>query len=160
GHAARARGRRHRRRNLVFSDQENNRIRQLNLANNTVTTLAGTGPSSFAGENAPALSSTLASPMGVAATADGKILFAERDANRVRMLAGGVITTVAGDGVDSFGGDGGAALDATFRLVEGVAQDAAGNLYISDSGNNRIRKVDGATGTVSTIAGNGTTTFG
>jgi sugar lactone lactonase YvrE len=146
--------------NLVFSDQENNRIRQINLANNTVTTLAGTGPANFAGENAPALSSTLASPMGVAATADGKILFAERDAHRVRVLAGGVINTVAGDGVNSFGGDGGPALDATFRLVEGVAQDTAGNLYVSDSGNNRIRKVDAATGAVSTIAGNGTTTFG
>jgi sugar lactone lactonase YvrE len=145
--------------NIVFSDQENNRIRQLNIANGAVTTLAGTGPSGYAGENVPA-ASTIASPMGLAATADGRILFAERDAHRLRALAGGTITTVAGDGVASFGGDGGAALDATFRLVEGAAMDAAGNLFISDSGNNRIRKVDGATGAVSTLAGNGTTTFG
>jgi len=145
--------------NIVFSDQENNRIRQLNLANGQVTTLAGTGPSGYAGENVPA-ASTLASPMGMAATSDVRILFAERDANRLRALAGGTITTVAGDGVAEFGGDGGAALDATFHLVEGVAADASGNLFISDSGNNRIRKVDGATGTVTTIAGNGTTNFG
>ena len=136
--------------NLVFSDQENNRIRQLAVAGGAVTTLAGTGPSGFAGENAPAPSSTLASPMGVAATGDGRIVFAERDAHRVRVLANGTINTAAGDGIARFGGDGGAALDATFRLVEGVAQDASGNLFISDSGNNRIRKVDAATGLVST----------
>jgi sugar lactone lactonase YvrE len=146
--------------NLVFSDQENNRIRQLNLATNAVTTIAGTGPSGFAGDNVPAASSTLASPMGLAAAADGRILFAERDSHRVRALANGTLTTVAGDGIARFGGDNGPALDATFRLVEGVAADSAGNLFVSDSGNNRIRKVDGATGVVTTIAGNGTTAFG
>jgi sugar lactone lactonase YvrE len=145
---------------LVFSDQENNRIRQFNLANGAVTTLAGTGPSSFGGENVPGASSTLASPMGLALTTDGRLLFAERDAHRLRALANGTLTTVAGDGVDTFGGDGGPALDATFHLVEGVAADASGNLFVSDSGNNRIRKVDAASGTVTTIAGNGTTTFG
>lgn len=146
--------------NLVFSDQENNRIRQLNLANGAVTTLAGTGPSGFGGENVPAATATLASPMGLAATSDGRILFAERDAHRLRALANGTITTVAGDGIARFGGDGGDGLDATLRLVEGVAADAAGDLFISDSGNNRIRKVDGTTGKITTIAGNGTTTFG
>jgi len=145
--------------NLVFSDQENNRIRQLSLANNAVTTLAGTGPSGFGGDNVPATSSTLAAPMGVAAAADGRILFTERDSHRVRALANGTLTTVAGDGIARFGGDNGPALDATFRLVEGVAADASGNLFVSDSGNNRIRKVDGATGTVTTIAGNGTTLY-
>jgi sugar lactone lactonase YvrE len=145
---------------LYFSDQENNRIRQINLGNNALTTLAGTGPSGFGGENVPGASSTLASPMGLAIASDGRIVFAERDAHRVRALGGGNLTTLAGDGVNSFGGDGGPGIDATFRLVEGVAQDAAGNLFVSDSGNNRIRKVDGATGIVSTIAGNGTTVFG
>ena len=145
---------------LYFSDQENNRLRQINLANGMLTTLAGTGPSGFAGENVPGASSTLASPMGVAIASDGRILFAERDAHRLRVLGGGNLTTLAGDGISSFGGDGGQGIDATFRLVEGVAADAAGNLFVSDSGNNRIRRVDGATGVVSTIAGNGTTTFG
>jgi sugar lactone lactonase YvrE len=145
---------------LYFSDQENNRIRQIDLGNNALTTLAGTGPSGFGGENVPGASSTLASPMGLAIASDGRVVFAERDAHRVRALGGGTLTTLAGDGINRFGGDGGPGLDATFRLVEGVAADAAGNLFISDSGNNRIRKVDAATGTVSTIAGNGTTTFG
>src|SRR5262249_44295482 len=71
---------------IVFSDQENNRIRQLDLANGSVTTLAGTGPSGFGGDNVAAATSTLASPMGVAATGDGRILFAERDSHRLRML--------------------------------------------------------------------------
>jgi sugar lactone lactonase YvrE len=144
---------------LVFTDQENNRIRQIDLGSGQLTTIAGTGPNAFAGDNVPA-ASTLASPMGLVKAPDGRLLFVERDAQRVRALANGTITTVAGDGISTFGGDNGPALDATFYLVEGVAQDAAGNLFISDSGNNRIRKVDGATGTVTTIAGNGTTTFG
>ena len=144
---------------LVIADQENNRIRQLDLASGQLTTLAGTGPASYAGDNAPAASSPIDSPVGLGLAPDGRILFSEQGANRVRALANGTLTTIAGDGVESFGGDGGAALDATFRTVEGVAQDAQGHLYVSDSGNNRIRKVDATTGTVTTLAGDGSTDF-
>src|SRR5262249_12644265 len=145
---------------LIISDQENNRLRQLDLATGMLTTIAGTGPNSFAGDNVAAATSPLAAPMGLARAADGRIFFAERDGQRVRQPAGGMLTTVAGDGLSTFGGDNGPAGDATFFLVEGVAEDAAHNLYLADSGNNRIRKIDRTTGMVTTLAGNGTTNFG
>jgi sugar lactone lactonase YvrE len=145
---------------IVIADEKNNRLRVLDLGANTLTTIAGIGPAGFAGENVPAASATLARPFGVAVDAAGRILVAERDAHRIRAIAHGTLTTVAGDGIARFGGDGGPALDATFRDVKGAAADASGILYISDDGNDRIRKVNPATHAVATIAGNGTTTFG
>jgi sugar lactone lactonase YvrE len=71
----------------------------------------------------------------------------------------GIISTIAGTGAKGFSGDGGMATNARFLSVRGLAVDAAGNLFIADYGNNRIRKVDPATGIISTIAGNGTRGF-
>ena len=145
---------------IVIADERNNRLRVLDLGANTLATIAGIGPAGFAGENVPAASATLARPFGVAVDGAGRVLVAERDANRIRAIANGIVTTVAGDGIARFGGDGGLALDATFRDVKGAAADASGTLYVSDDGNERMRKVDPATHAVATIAGNGTTTFG
>jgi sugar lactone lactonase YvrE len=127
---------------LVVSDLKNGRLRAIDLAAGTITTIA----------------SGLSEPSGVAVDGAGRLLFAERGAHRVAALASdGTITTVAGDGIARFGGDGGGRLDATLRQVKGVALDGAGNIFISDDGNNRIRRVDVATGLVATVAGNGTT---
>jgi sugar lactone lactonase YvrE len=143
---------------LILADARNNRVRQIVVGGN-VTTLAGTGTSAFAGDDVPAASSPLAAPFGVAVRSDGTVFIAERDAERVRAIQGGNLVTVAGDGIAGFGGDGGPAADATFDGTKGLALDAQGNMYIADSANNRIRKVD-TNGVVSTIAGNGTTTYG
>jgi len=145
---------------IVFSDQGNNRVRVLDLAAGTVTTIAGTGVAGYGGEGVPATAASIAAPAGVAVAADGRVIFGERDADRVRAIDNANLVTIAGDGVSEFGGDGEPALNATFFKVEGVAEDAAGNIYVSDSGNNRIRKIDLATDLTSTIAGNGTTDFG
>jgi sugar lactone lactonase YvrE len=145
---------------IVIADEKNNRLRVLDLGTRMLTTIAGIGPRGFGGENVLAASATLAAPFGLAVDRAGRILFAERDAHRVRAIVHGTLTTVAGDGIGRFGGDGGPALDATFRDVKGAAADASGNLYISDDGNDRIRKVDPATRAVVTIAGNGSTAAG
>lgn len=127
---------------LVVSDLKNGRLRAVDLAAGTIATIA----------------SGLSEPTDIAADAAGRLLFAERGAHRVAALAAdGAITTVAGDGIARFGGDGGRRLDATLRQVKGVALDAASNIFISDDGNNRIRRIDAATGLIATVAGNGTT---
>ena len=144
--------------NLVIADQENNRIRVLDLNTGTITTVAGNGTKAYAGENVPATSS-LAAPASVAVAADGRIIVAERDAQRVRAITAGTLATIAGDGVSSFGGDGGLALDATLNQAKSVAIDAAGNLIVADGLNHRVRKVDAVTHLITTIIGDGTTAF-
>jgi sugar lactone lactonase YvrE len=82
----------------------------------------------------------------------GNVFVADSGNNRIRMVSHGTITTVAGNGAAGFGGDEGPATSASLNSPQGVAIDAAGNLYIADTGNNRIRKVSG--GTITTVAGN------
>jgi sugar lactone lactonase YvrE len=92
----------------------------------------------------------------VALDAAGNLYIADSNNSRIRKVdASGMIGTVAGNGVSGFGGDGAAAADAHLANPEDVAVDAAGNLYIADTGNNRIRKVT-PDGIISTIAGTGT----
>ena len=91
----------------------------------------------------------------------GNLYIADAQNFRIRRVdaSSGVITTIAGTGAQGFGGDGGAATSATFGDVGGMAADAAGNVYVSDTNNNRIRKISAATGVVTTVAGNGTDGF-
>ena len=144
--------------NLLIADSGNNRIRRVDLAG-TITTVAGNGIAGFGGDGGLATSAQLDNPSGVAVDLAGDLFIADLWNQRIRKVdTTGTITTVAGTGSVGFGGDNGLAISAQLSGPSGVAIDAAGNLFIVDSGNNRIRKVD-ATGTITTVAGNGTTGF-
>ncbi len=125
----------------------------------TKTVVAGTGSSGFSGDGAQAAAATLSNPNGVWADTHGNVYIVDNNNARIRKVdASGTITTLAGNGTPGFMGDEAAATAAEINASYGVTADAAGNVYIADSGNNRIRKVDTA-GIIQTIAGNGTTTF-
>jgi uncharacterized protein (TIGR03437 family) len=137
--------------NLYISDTLNARIRK--VASGVITTIAGNGTAGFSGDNGPATGARLASPLGVAVDAAGNLYIADRDNQRVRKVANGVITTVAGSGAQGFSGDGGPAGSAGFSQPISVALNAAGDLFITDLSNYRIRKV--SSGMISTVAGGG-----
>src|ERR1051326_5130759 len=122
---------------------------------NAITTVAGNGTAGYSGDGGSATSAQLNAPFSIAVDSAGNIYIAEWSNNRVRKVStSGTITTFAGTGAGGFGGDGGPATDAALNSPEGVAVDAAGNVYIADAFNNRIRKVD-PSGIITTIAGNG-----
>ncbi len=125
--------------------------------NGVVTRIAGTGVAGFFGDGGPALSAQLSRPNGVAVDASGNVYIADTGNFRVRKVDGsGNITTVAGSGICcTFTGDGGSATSARIGTPYGLAVDSSGNLFISDTSNNVVRKVD-ASGVITTVAGNGT----
>jgi len=143
--------------NVFAADTNNHRIRRIDATTRVITTYAGTGEAGFSGDNGPAARAQLFQPRQVAFDAAGNLLVADTGNSRIRRISpAGVITTVAGTGVNGAGGDGGPAVSAQVNPV-GVAADKNGNFYVIGSA--RIRKVDGATGNISTIAGNGTLGF-
>ena len=145
--------------NLYIADRSNSRIRKVDLTG-TITTIAGSGAYGFGGDGGPASQAQLSEPYGVAVGGLGNLYIGDRNNQRIRKVdLTGTITTIAGTGERGFGGDGGPASQAQLSEPEGVAVDEAGNLYIADSFNYRIRKVD-ATGTITTIAGTGERGFG
>ena len=121
--------------------------------------MAGSGTAGFGGDGAAAVSAQLRSPDGVAVDGSGNLYIADTWNHRIRKVTAstGAISTVAGSGTAGFGGDGGSATAAAARLSfpQGVAVDGSGNLYIADTYNLRIRKVDASTGAISTVAGSG-----
>lgn len=125
-------------------------------ANGVLTRLAGTGRRGFSGDGGPALDAQLCNPGAIAIAGNGDLYVADIANNRIRKVTvAGIITTVAGTTpFNNYSGDGGPAIEAELFYPAGVAIDAAGNLYIADSGNHRIRKVS-TDGTIETIAGNG-----
>ena len=139
--------------NLYIADQGSHRVRKVS-PEGIITTVAGSGQPGFAGDGGPAKSALLRSPWGIALDAAGNLYIADRNNHRIRKVSpDGMITTVAGNGQSAYSGDGGPATSASF-IPSGIALDAAGNLYIADRGNLRIRKVS-PQGTISTVAGNG-----
>ena len=115
----------------------------------TITTLAG----GWNGDGGSALEAVLHWPYALAFDSGGNLYIADREGHRIRRVdAAGVITTVAGSGADGFGGDGDGATEAALDSPESVAVDRHGNLYIADTGNHRIRRVD-RHGVITTIAG-------
>jgi len=124
-----------------------------------IMTLAGDGARGFGGDGGPAILAQLSATSGVAVDSTGSIFIADLDNNRVRKVtATGVISTVAGNGSFGFSGDGGPAKAASLNFPVGIAVDTAGNLYIADAANHRIRKVT-PDGIINTVAGTGTAGF-
>ena len=138
--------------NFYFADTLNNVVRKVNTAG-VISTFAGNGSAGSGGDGGSATAAQLNSPQGIAVDASGNVYVADTQNARVRKISGGTITTVAGSGTPGFGGDGGAATAGQLYDPVGLAVDAAGNLYIADFTNNRVRKVSG--GTITTVAGNG-----
>lgn len=140
--------------NLCIADSDTNRVRKVTPAG-TITTIAGNGMASFSGDGGPAPFAQLGFAEGVAADAAGNLYIADSVNNRVRKVSiYGTITTIAGNGIAGFSGDGGPAHDAQFQLLTGVVADAAGNLYIADAGNDRVRRIS-TSGIITTFAGGG-----
>ena len=135
--------------NIYVADTGNSRIRK--VANGTITTAAGNGTKGYTGDGVPATQSEINQPYGVAVDSAGNLYIADTYNYRVRKVASGTITTVAGSGIAGATGDGGAATSARLNSPGGVAVDGSGNLYIADVQNCRIRKV--AAGTITTVAG-------
>jgi len=141
--------------NLVFSDTGNHKIRRVDARTGAITTVAGSGTKGFSGDGGPATSAHLDEPYGIANDAAGDLFFADRLNRRVRRVdaRSGTITTIAGDGSKSVGGDGGPATRAGLVEPNGVALDGRGRLYIADVADHRIRVVDLATEIIATFAG-------
>ncbi|HEY1495748.1 MAG TPA: hypothetical protein VGF49_14450 [Candidatus Solibacter sp.] len=128
--------------NLYIADSANHRIRK--ISGGSISTVAGNGTAGFAGDKAAATSASLNTPSGVALDSSGNLYIADSLNNVIRKVTSGTITTVAGDYTQFAGdqGDGGLANVAVLNNPTSVMVDSAGNYYIADNGNNRIRKVD------------------
>ena len=138
---------------VLIADCGNNRVRKVD-GSGVISTVAGSAAPAGLGDGGPATAAQLDCPSGVAVHA-GTVYIADSGANRVRSVdSSGVIRTVAGTGTAGFNGDGGAASSARLSAPFGVSFDSAGNLYIADTGNNRVRRVV-PSGTITTVAGDG-----
>jgi sugar lactone lactonase YvrE len=141
--------------NLYIADNGNHRVRKV-TPGGTISTVVGNGTAGYSGDGGPAASARLNLPAGLAVDSSGNLYTADEEDCRIRKVTlGGTISTVAGNGTTGYSGDGGPATSAQLSGLRGVAVDPAGNLYIADTYNNRIRKVAPG-GTISTVAGNGT----
>ncbi len=131
-----------------------NRIRRVEAATGVITTVAGNGTQGDSGDGGPATLAQFSSLGGLATDGAGNLYIADNFNNRIRMVsaATGIITTVAGNGLAGFSGDGGLASGAELDNPLSMTVDIAGNLYIADSRNRRIRKVRAADGTIATVA--------
>ena len=140
--------------NVYFTDRDSNYIRRI-AVNGTIGVFAGSSTAGFAGDGLPAASALFSGPSGLAFDAAGNLYVADTGNQRIRKIAAnGVVSTVAGSGDQGYTNDGAPALSADLNSPEGVALDAAGNLYIADTQNQRIREVT-RDGNIATVAGTG-----
>jgi hypothetical protein len=148
----------------VLVADASNRVRR--IAYGTITTIAGSGVAGHVSEGlplpedgGPAIDAQMNDPIGVAVDHAGNIVIADALYHRIRRVtADGTITTIAGNGIPSFWGDGGPATEANLQYPTGVALDHDGNVFVADAGNHRIRRID-PDGTITTVAGTGSAGF-
>jgi hypothetical protein len=142
--------------NLFIADWGNHRIRRVDGATGIITTVAGTGEGGLSGDGGPATHGRLDRPTDTFVDEAGNIYIADNGNRRIRRVDAvtGIITTMAGT-TEGFSGDGGPATEARLSTLSGLSVDREGNLFIADSGNHRIRRVDAATGIITTVAGTG-----
>ena len=145
---------------LYIADHRNSRVRKVEAATGIITTVAGTGEQGFSGDGGPATQAAISLPRDVVLDPDGSLYIADGANNRIRKVdPDGTITTVAGTGRADYSGDGRPAHEATLSMPYSIALDRDGNLYVVDTGNRRVRKIDASTGIITTIAGNGSYGF-
>lgn len=146
---------------IYFADQQNNRIRKIDHATGSVTTIAGNGTQGYAGDGGPAIDASLNYPRALAIDGAGDIFFSEYFNNVVRKInmSTGVIKTIAGTGSPGDSGNGGLATSAQIGQVNGMTIDGNGNIFITTSGYNKIKRIDHLTQIITTIAGTGTAGF-
>ena len=142
--------------NIYIADGSNNRIRKVNTSG-IITTIAGTGTAGYNGDGIAATLAELSYPSSIALDGSGNIYICDDHNFRIRMInTSGIITTIAGTGTSGYNGDNIAATSAQITSSAGIAVDGSGNVYISDIGNNRIRKISPVTGgIITTISGTG-----
>jgi sugar lactone lactonase YvrE/predicted secreted protein len=141
--------------NLYIADTGNSAIREVSAATGYISTVAGTGVAGYNGDNILATAAQLSGPANISIGSDGSLYIADQSNQRVRKVtaATGMITTIAGNGTKGYSGDGSLATSAEVNAPASVLLDPAGNIYIADSGNNRIRKIAVTTGDIQTISG-------
>jgi hypothetical protein len=145
--------------NVYFADFGNQRIRKVSTSG-IITTIAGTGTPGTAGDGGPATAAALNGPIFLYLSPTGTIYIPANGANKVRKInSADIISTVAGSGVLGNTGDGGSATSATLDVPNSVALDDSGNLYITCTGANVIRKIDNA-GAISTVVGTTIASYG
>ena len=140
--------------NVFIADTSGNRIREITGATGIIQTIAGTGTCGYNGDNIGSATAQICTTQGIA-FANGALYLADEGNNRIRKVSGGTITTVAGNGTNGYTGDGILATSAELSSPLGVALDSAGDLFIAENGNNRIRMVSAATNLIGTVAGDG-----
>lgn len=150
--------------NVFILEFRNRRIRRVDATTGVITTVAGNGgdPTVCSPDGTSATSANLSGNInGIAIDAAGNVLISDAGCGRIRRVdrRTGVISTVAGNGNGGFSGDGGSATSASLSSPLGIALDSAGNLFIADSNNDRVRRVDARTAMISTVAGNGRASF-
>lgn len=147
--------------NIYIADDLNHVIRKLTKSTGIITTIAGTGISGYSGDGGLAVNAKIYNPGDVSCDKYGNIYIADQNNNVIRKIsmATGIITTIAGNGTQGYSGDGGPATSAQLKTPVGVTVDKFNNIYIADANNHCIRKVDGGTGIITTITGNGTLGF-
>ena len=145
--------------NIIFTDELNHRLRKI-TPGGIISTIAGTGIAGFFGDGGAATAAKLNWPTGIVIDGLGNIIFSDQYNHRIRKITpAGIISTIAGTGTVSFSGDGGPATAATFSYPNFLILDNSGNLIVTDNGNHRVRKIDATTGIITTIIGNGSTTY-
>jgi sugar lactone lactonase YvrE len=144
-------------RELFIADVADHRVRRLDLRTGILTTYAGTGRRGARGDGGPAWAADLNGPRALTLDRSGNLVIVEREGNRVRRVerATGTITTLAGTGARGYTGDGGPARDATFNGPKGIGIDRQDNLYVVDTENHCVRRIDARTRTITTVAGCG-----
>lgn len=142
---------------LYVGDLWNSRIRKVDARTGVVTTVVGSGIAGYGGDNGPATGAAITAAFDIAFDRDGNLIFADTENHRIRRVNArtGIITTIAGSGRWGFAGDGGPATDARLARPHCVLVTPENDLYICDSFNHRIRRVDSRTDRISTVAGTG-----
>ncbi len=146
--------------NVYIADSGSNTVRKVTAASGVISTVAGSGTGGFGGDGGPATSAQMGA-YAVAVDTAGNLYVTDVASSRVRKITAstGIISTIAGTGTEGYSGDGGPATAAALSQPGDVSVDSAGNVYIADMGNNRIRKITAGTGIINTIAGTGTAAF-
>lgn len=145
--------------NILVADTFNYRIRRIDATTKIITTIAGNGENEFSGDGGLATDAGLVIPSSLAVDSKNNILILTLDGRIRKVDPTGKITRIVGTGEQAFAGDNGLATNATLNFPSAIALDKLNNIFIADTDNNRIRRVDANSGIITTVAGNGSQTF-